>query len=279
MADKQFDQYGDAIFELCNASFSYWNESPVLKNINLKIHQGEKIAVLGANGSGKSTLQRMLDGLIFATEGTVKAFGHELTEEILNDRQFSYDFRQKVGFIFQNSDAQLFSPNVWEEIAFGPLQLDLPREQVAERVESIIDMLGLRPLVNRPPYKLSGGEKKKVAIASVLSINPEVLILDEPTNGLDPRTQMWLVEVLVSLHRAGKTIITATHNLDIVADIADRVIVLNEQHIIEAEGTPQDILRNRELLLRVNLIGEHYHEHAHVGADGHGHSHFHNHKH
>ena len=279
MADKQLDRNGDAVFELSNASFSYLNESPVLKNINLKIHQGEKIAILGANGSGKSTLQKILDGLIFATEGTVKAFGHELTEEILNDRQFSYDFRQRVGFIFQNSDAQLFSPNVWEEIAFGPLQLDLPREQVVERVESVIDMLGLRPLVNRPPYKLSGGEKKKVAIASVLSINPEVLILDEPTNGLDPRTQMWLVEVLVSLHRAGKTIITATHNLDIVADIADRVIVLNEQHIIEAEGNPQDILRNRELLLRVNLIGEHYHEHAHVGTDGHGHSHFHHHKH
>ena len=279
MADKQIDGNGDVVFELCDASFSYLDESPVLKNINLKIHQGEKIAILGANGSGKSTLQKILDGLIFATGGTVKAFGHELTEEILNDRQFSYDFRQRVGFIFQNSDAQLFSPNVWEEIAFGPLQLDLPREKVVERVESIIDMLGLRPLVNRPPYKLSGGEKKKVAIASVLSINPEILILDEPTNGLDPRTQMWLVEVLVSLHRAGKTVITATHNLDIVADIADRVIVLNEQHIIEAEGTPQEILRNRELLLRVNLIGEHYHEHAHVGADGHGHSHFHHHKH
>lgn len=279
MADKKYDRPGDIVFELCNASFNYLNESPVLKNINLEIYQGEKIAILGANGSGKSTLQKILDGLIFATGGTVKAFGYELTEEILNDRQFSKDFRQRVGFIFQNSDAQLFSPNVWEEIAFGPLQLDLPREQVVERVESIIDMLGLRSLVDRPPYKLSGGEKKKVAIASVLSINPEVLILDEPTNGLDPRTQMWLVEVLVSLHRAGKTVITATHNLDIVADIADRVIVLNEQHIIEAEGTPQEILRDRELMLRVNLIGEHYHEHAHVGADGHGHSHFHHHKH
>jgi len=251
----------------------------VLRNINLKIYQGEKIAILGANGSGKSTLQKILDGLVFVTGGKVKAFGYELTEEVLNDRQFSSDFRQRVGFIFQNSDAQLFSPNVWEEIAFGPLQLDLPREQVVERVESIIDMLGLRSLVDRPPYKLSGGEKKKVAIASVLSMNPEVLILDEPTNGLDPRTQMWLVEVLVSLHRAGKTIIAATHNLDIVQDIADRVIVLSEDHVIEAEGTAQEILSNRELLLRVNLIGEHYHEHTHYGADGHGHSHFHHHNH
>jgi len=279
LADKKFDRRGDLAFELCDASFNYLNESPVLRNINLKIYQGEKIAILGANGSGKSTLQKILDGLVFVTGGKVKAFGYELTEEVLNDRQFSSDFRQRVGFIFQNSDAQLFSPNVWEEIAFGPLQLDLPREQVVERVESIIDMLGLRSLVDRPPYKLSGGEKKKVAIASVLSMNPEVLILDEPTNGLDPRTQMWLVEVLVSLHRAGKTIIAATHNLDIVQDIADRVIVLSEDHVIEAEGTAQEILSNRELLLRVNLIGEHYHEHTHYGADGHGHSHFHHHNH
>lgn len=279
MADNTFGPAGKVIFELRGASYNYLNESPVLNNIDLEIYQGEKIVVLGANGSGKSTLLKVLDGLIFATEGTVKAFGHELTEDILNDRQFSRDFRQRVGFIFQNSDAQLFSPNVWEEIAFGPMQLDLPGKQVAERVDSIVDMLGLRPLIDRPPYKLSGGEKKKVAIASVLSINPEVLILDEPTNGLDPRTQMWLVEVLGSLHRAGKTVITATHNLDIVGDIADRVVVLNENHVIEAEGKPGEILANRELLLRVNLIGEHYHQHAHVGPGGHGHIHFHHHKH
>lgn len=250
-----------------------------MKGINLRICRGEKIAVLGANGSGKSTLQKILDGLIFPTGGVVRAFGCELTEDTLQDRDFSRDFRQRVGFIFQNSEAQLFSPSVWDEIAFGPLQLDLPKNEVVERVESIIDMLGLRSLKNRAPYKLSGGEKKKVAIASVLSINPEVLILDEPTNGLDPRTQMWLVEVLVKLHQAGKTIVTATHNLDIVQDIADRVIVLSEDHLITAEGRPEEILRSRELLLRVNLIGEHYHEHSHGAEQGHGHAHFHHHKH
>ncbi len=269
----------EIVFELNDVSYSYLNEPPVLKNINLKVHRGEQIVILGANGSGKSTLQKILDGLIFPTAGTVKAFGCDLSEENLNDRQFSRDFRQRVGFIFQNSDAQLFSPNVWEEIAFGPLQLDLPKGGVEARVNSIIEALGLQSLKDRPPYKLSGGEKKKVAIASVLAINPEVLVLDEPTNGLDPRTQMWLVEVLIKLHQAGKTIITATHNLDIVKDIADRVIVLNEEHVIAAEGNSETILRDRELLIRVNLIGEHYHEHRHTGEDGHGHSHYHHHKH
>ncbi len=269
----------NTVFELRNVNYHYLNEPPTLKDINLKIYSGEKIVILGANGSGKSTLQRILDGLIFPTGGEVLAFGKKLTEENLNDQKFSSEFRKKVGFIFQNSDAQLFSPNVWDEIAFGPLQLDLPKSEVEERVESIIKMLGLEPLRERPPYKLSGGEKKKVAIASVLSINPEVLILDEPTNGLDPRTQMWLVEVLIKLHQAGKTIITATHNLDIVKDIADRVIVLSEDHVIAAEGKPEDILRDREMLLKVNLIGEHYHEHRHGDDSGHGHSHFHHHKH
>lgn len=273
MADNNF------VFELDQVSYNYLNEPMVLKNINLKIAPGEKIAILGANGSGKSTLQKILNGLIFPTGGQIRAFGHDLTEENLNDRQFSRDFRQKVGFVFQNSDAQLFSPNVWEEIAFGPLQMDLTSNEVRERVEGIIEMLGLQNLKDRPPYKLSGGEKKKVAIASVLSINPEVLILDEPTNGLDPRTQDWLVNLLVKLHRAGKTIITATHNLDIVHDIADRAIVFGEDHLIAAEGSVEDILRNKELLLKVNLIGEHYHEHQHTGEDGHGHSHFHQHKH
>ena len=273
MAERQ------ALFELEHVSYSYPNEPPVLKDINLQIYQGEKVAILGANGSGKSTLQKMLNGLIFPTGGIIKAFGQELTEEQLNDQEFSRNFRKRVGFIFQNSDAQLFSPSVWEEIAFGPLQMDLPKAEIEHRVDSILTMLDLHLLKDRPPFKLSGGEKKKGAIASVLSINPEALILDEPTNGLDPRTQTWLVEVLVKLHRVGKTIVTATHSLDIVADIADRVIVLSEDHKIAAEGEPGEVLRNRKLLLDVNLIADHYHEHVHTGPDGHGHSHFHHHKH
>jgi len=264
--------------ELKDVSFEYITNEIVLKDINLDICSGEKIVILGANGSGKSTLQKILNGLIFPTKGEYKAFSQLVTEESLNDEQFSQAFRQRVGFIFQNSDAQLFSSNVWEEIAFGPLQMKLSFQKVKHRVDGVIKMLNLESLNDRPPYKLSGGEKKKVAIASVLSINPQVLILDEPTNGLDPRTQRWMINLLIDLNKAGKTLITCTHNLDIVEEIADRVIVFSEEHNIVAQGSPQEILSNKELLLSVNLIDEHYHMHVH-GFDPSGdHNHCHSHE-
>ncbi len=268
----------EKIMQLRDVSFEYLTNETVLKDINLDIYSGEKIVILGANGSGKSTLQKILNGLIFSTKGEYIAFGQLVTEESLNDKQFSQAFRQRIGFIFQNSDAQLFSTNVWEEIAFGPLQMKLNFKEVNDRVDSVIQMLNLEALKDRPPYRLSGGEKKKVAIASVLSINPEVLILDEPTNGLDPRTQRWMINLLVELNKAGKTLITCTHNLDIVEEIADRIIVFNEDHSIVAEGTPQDILSNKELLLSVNLIDEHYHIHAHGFDSGEHHNHYHGHE-
>jgi len=265
----------EKIMQLRDVSFEYLKDETVLKDINLDIYSGEKLVILGANGSGKSSLQKILNGLIFPSKGEYKAFGQLVTEETLNDEQFSQAFRQRIGYIFQNSDAQLFSTNVWEEIAFGPLQMKLNFNGVNERVDGVIQMLNLESLKDRPPYKLSGGEKKKVAIASVLSINPEVLILDEPTNGLDPRTQRWLINLLVELNKAGKTLITCTHNLDIVEEIADRVIVFNEEHEIVAEGSPRDILSNKELLLSVNLIDEHYHRHVHVFDQGEQHDHNH----
>lgn len=264
--------------ELRDVSFEYLTNETVLNNINLDIYSGEKIVILGANGSGKSTLQKLLNALIFPTKGEYKAFGQLVTEETLNDEQFSKAFRERIGFIFQNSDAQLFSTNVWEEIAFGPLQMKLNPEQVKKRVNGVIQMLNLESLQDRPPYRLSGGEKKKVAIASVLSINPEVLILDEPTNGLDPRTQRWLIDLLIQLNKAGKTLITCTHNLDIVEEISDRVIVFNEDHNIVAEGSPQDILSSKELLLSVNLIDEHYHVHGHGFDSSDHHNHYHGHE-
>ena len=264
--------------ELRDISFEYLTNESVLKDINLDIYSGEKIVILGANGSGKSSLQKILNGLIFPSKGEYRAFGQLVTEETLNDEQFSQSFRQRIGFIFQNSDAQLFSTNVWEEIAFGPLQMKLNFKEVNDRVNGVIKMLNLESLKDRPPYKLSGGEKKKVAIASILSINPEVLILDEPTNGLDPRTQRWLINLLVELNNAGKTLITCTHNLDIVEEIADRVIVFNEDHEIVAQGSPKDILSNKELLLSVNLIDEHYHRHVHISDPSEDHDHFHSHE-
>lgn len=256
---------GEVLYSLRDVSYAYEDGRPVLDGVSLAINAGEKVVLLGANGSGKSTLQRVLDGLIFPQRGSVRFAGEELTEDSLEDENFFLAFRRRVGFVFQNSEAQLFNPSVREELAFGPLQLDLPAAAVKERVASLLEMFELEELADRPPYKLSGGERKKVALAAVLASNPEVLILDEPTAGLDPRSQRWLVEMLVKLNQAGKTIITATHDLAIVPVIADRVFVLGEDHRLAGEGSPLEILADRELLLKVNLIDAAFHEHHHQG--------------
>ena len=169
-----------------------------LKDINLSVKRGEALSILGSNGSGKTTLLKVLDGLIFPAEGRVFFMGSPLTEDGLNT-DFLRCFRQRVGFVFPEPDVQLFSPTVFDEVAFGPLQLDIPEDEARGRVSDTIEMLGITRLKDRPPYTLSSGEKKKVAIASVLSMNPDVLLMDEPTNGLDPRTQVWLFELMESL--------------------------------------------------------------------------------
>ncbi|MGA3197881.1 MAG: ABC transporter ATP-binding protein [Halobacteriota archaeon] len=252
------------IFDLQNVSHSYLDKFEALKNINVRMTAGEQITILGANGSGKSTLLLILDALIYATSGEVYAFGNPVTEERFNaleDNEFARYFRTKVGFVFQNPDVQLFSSTVFDEIAFGPLQLGLPREEVIKRTEEVMAMLALSNLRDRAPHTLSGGERKKVCIASVLSINPDVLLLDEPTGGLDPRSQLWLIELLQDLAKAGKTIITATHDLDIVEQISTRAIVFGEDHTIKADSNCDVVMNNLELLMSANLIHKHMHRH------------------
>ncbi|WP_242833111.1 energy-coupling factor ABC transporter ATP-binding protein [Desulfosporosinus acidiphilus] len=255
----------DTIFDILDVSYSYLPGYAVLSGINLSIQKGEGLVILGANGSGKSTLLKMLCGLIHPEKGEILAFGQKLTEDALRDPKFLQDFRQRVGFVFQNSDAQLFSATVRDELAFAPLQAGFPKETVLKRVDDIAGLVGIRSLLDRAPYRLSGGEKKKVALACVLTVNPEVLFLDEPTNGLDPRTQFWLVEFLQSLQKAGKTVIMATHDLSLVEELAQRVIIFREDHTIAADGRPLQVLSNRELLLEVNLI--HERSHFHLGGN------------
>jgi cobalt/nickel transport system ATP-binding protein len=245
-----------------DVSYAYLERFPALDRVSFTVHAGEKVALLGANGCGKSTLLKVLDGLVFPDRGTYRAFGSEVTEEHLEDEQFNRGFRGRVGFIFQNSDAQVFSPSVREEIAFGPLNMGLPPEQVETRVSDTLRLLGIDDLADRAPYQLSGGEKKRVAIASVLVMNPEVFLFDEPTAALDPRTQQWLIELIVELNRAGKTIVLATHDLDTLDVLADRAIVFSEHHRIVAEGPAVELLADRQLLLDVNLV----HEHSQVRA-------------
>ena len=200
------------------------------------------------------------------------AFGRRIDDGGLRDEATAQAFRRRVGIVFQSADAQLFSPSVRDEVAFGPLHLDLPREEILARVDDTLALLGLGALAERAPYNLSGGEKKKVALGAVLAINPEVLLLDEPTNGLDPRTQEWLIELLEQLHAAGKTIVIATHQLDQLDRLVERVLVLGEDHRPAADGPFATVLGDRELLLAVNLIHEHAHYH---GALLHSHPHAH----
>ncbi|MDH4226586.1 MAG: energy-coupling factor ABC transporter ATP-binding protein [Deltaproteobacteria bacterium] len=246
------------LYSIERVSYSYGGFQ-ALNDIELKFYEGECTAVLGANGSGKSTLLKLLDALIHPTKGVIKFYGEPMKKGFN-----STGFRERVGFVFHEADSQLFCPTVYEEIAFGPRQLKLLKEEIEGRVEDTLKMLGLGHLRDRAPYTLSSGEKKKVAIASVLSSGPEVLILDEPTNGLDPRTQVWLVELLAALCSSGKTIIMATHDLSLAADFSARVVILDEAHRIAADGDPKGILTNKTLLLDCNLIHEHAHRHGDV---------------
>ena len=265
------------VFELRNVGYSYTEEAMVLNDVTLDFHPGESTVILGSNGTGKSTLLSLLDGLVFPQSGTIHSFGKLLSEKRLEDRSFSSDFRKRVAFVFQNPDVQLFSSTVWDEIAFGPLQLGLTDSEIRAIVENQLETLRITELRDRAPYTLSDGQKKKVAIASSFATDPDVLLLDEPTNGLDPRTQVWLIELLDELHHQGKTIISATHDLSIAGDIAQRAIVLGENHSVAADGLFSDIIENDDLLLKVNLIHEHAHRHgdrSHVHRHGHyGHYH------
>ncbi|MCL5110390.1 MAG: energy-coupling factor ABC transporter ATP-binding protein [Chloroflexi bacterium] len=261
------------VFELRNVSYTYGGGVVALRGVDLTVHAGEKLVILGANGSGKSTLLKILDGLYFASAGTARAFGASLDERLLADDAYAFAFRRRVGLVFQDSDVQLFSASVWDEVAFGPLQLGLSQAEVKARVEEMLALLDIRRLAERPPYRLSAGEKKKVCLASVLAIRPEVLLMDEPTAGLDPRSRGMLVEFIRRLNAEGHTVLTATHDLDIVEDIADRVVVFDEEKRLVAAGGPSEVLADEALLLRANLVHAHPHRHGSV-EHAHLHRHF-----
>ena len=248
---------GEPILVCSGVHYRYLDRFVALDGVDLNVYRGEKLALLGANGCGKSTLLKILDGLIFPTAGTVTAYGEPVTEDSLEDEQMNAGFRSRIGFVFQNSDAQVFSPTVREELSFGPLQLGLDRAEVRKRVEDVLQLLQIEQLADRAPFQLSGGQKKRVAIGTVLAMNPEVLLFDEPTAALDPRTSEWLTGLIEDLAGAGKTVVLATHDLDSLERLADRCVVFSEAHRIVAEGTPAELLERRELLLEVNLIHQH----------------------
>ncbi|HTK13147.1 MAG TPA: energy-coupling factor ABC transporter ATP-binding protein [Xanthobacteraceae bacterium] len=258
-------------FEVSDLHYAY-HDVPALKGLSLTVEKGQRVALLGANGSGKSTLLRLLDALYFADRGTVSAFGEVLSEERMQDDETAYAFRRRVGFVFQNPDVQLFSPTVFDEIAFGPLQLGWSKDEIRRRVAVSLNDFAIAPLKDRSPHRLSGGEKKRVALASVLILDPDVLLLDEPTAALDPKSTSEVVDFLVKCRGSGRTVITATHDLDIVEDIADYCHVLQAGRVV-ASGTPAEILGDVALLTRTHLA--HAHRHMHGDEITHAHHHLH----
>lgn len=264
------------IFEVRNLDYDYPGNIIALRQVSFIIKPGEVVALVGANGSGKSTLLKLMDGLIFPKSGEIFAFGKPLSEEGFKDKIFNRELRRKVGMVFQDPDVQLFSPTVWDEVTFGPLQLGISKEEVIARGQAALALMGISNLRERPPYLLSGGEKKKVALASVLSLQPQVLLLDEPTTGLDPSSQGNLIDFLLKWAEGDKCLVFSTQDLDIVEEIATRVVVMGTEHNIIADGKPEDFLFDPDFLLRTNLIHEHSHRHKQLI---HRHQHLHLHQH
>lgn len=223
------------MFELKNISYSYEGKEQALDGISLHIEKGDAVALIGDNGCGKTTLLRVINGLIFPNKGEYFFDGKKIDKQSLKDVKFSKSFHQRVGFVFQNADAQLFCGSVDDEIAFGPRQMALSEEVSRQRVEDCLKLLNIENLRFRAPYATSGGEKRKIAFACVLALNPDALVMDEPLAGLDAASQERIVELLKSLRAAKKTLIFATHNENLVKELADVRVRMAEGKIVAIE--------------------------------------------
>lgn len=234
-----------------------YNGAVALEALDLDLVEGEKVVLLGSNGSGKSTLLKILNGLVAPTVGTYRYRGEEITPRRLKDRALNRRFRGEVALLFQNPDAMLFNPTVFDEIAFGPRQLGLP--DVAERVGHWAGAVGVAAHLDKPPFALSGGEKQKVCLAALLALEPRVLLLDEPASALDPRSTGWLVDFLAGLR---VTVVTTTHNLSLAPELGGRALVLGEDHRLIHDGPIEPLLGNLDLLKAANLVHVHRHHHG-----------------
>ncbi|HOO37820.1 MAG TPA: ABC transporter ATP-binding protein [Deltaproteobacteria bacterium] len=226
------------IVEAHDLEYTYPDGTRALYGVSFRITHGESVGLVGANGAGKSTLLQHLSGCLFPVSGTVHIGDFPLTKRNVDD------VRRHVGMIFQDPDDQLFMPSVFEDVAFGPLNLGMPPQEVEKRVMDALAVVGATHLANRPPYKISGGEKRAVAIATVLSMAPDILVLDEPSSGLDPRSRRQLIDLLKAFTH---TKIIATHDLDLVMDLCERTMVISSGRIV-ADGPTMEIFSDETLL-------------------------------
>jgi cobalt/nickel transport system ATP-binding protein len=228
-----------------NLSYTYPDGTKALTDVNVDISKNESVAIIGQNGSGKTTLLLHLNGIIENGNVSIEILGMSVNKKNIKT------IRSKVGVVFQDPDDQLFMPTVFDDVAFGPVNLDLSDGEVRERVNSSLKKVGMLGFEDRFSHHLSFGEKKKISLASVLSMEPEIIVLDEPTANLDPKSRKDLIKIICKLKAEGKTIIISTHDLSAIPELVDRVYVLNKTII--AEGTPRDIFLNTALLEAENL--------------------------
>lgn len=231
------------IVEVKDLHFIYPDNTVALNGVSFRVHHGEAVAIIGANGAGKSTLLLHLNGFLAPTGGEVRVGDFPLTRKTLPE------VRRTVGMVFQDPDDQLFMPTVYDDVAFGPLNMGLPCEEVETRVKESLARVGAGHLMGKPPYRLSGGEKKRVAIATVLAMSPSILVMDEPTAGLDPFARRQLITIL---REFGHTRIFTSHDLDMVLELCNRVIVMHEG-AVKADGPPAEIFRDDALLASCRL--------------------------
>lgn len=231
------------IVEVADLAYAYSDGTKALNGVSFRITHGESVAVVGANGAGKSTLLLHLNGYFSPQVGAVRIGDYPLTKETLEQ------VRKSVGMVFQDPDDQLFMPSVYEDVAFGPLNLGLPAEEVDARVREALDRVGIADLADRPPYHLSGGEKRAAAIAGVLAMGPNILVLDEPSSNLDPGARRRLIRLLATFEH---TKIIATHDLEMAVELCERTILLRRGEVV-ADGPTREIFTNEELLAAGSL--------------------------
>ena len=236
------------ILETRNVSYYYGDGTEALNGVSISLEEGKKIALVGPNGAGKSTLMLMFNGILRPSAGDVLFHGQTLRYDSASLREI----RRKVGMVFQNSDDQLFAPTVYQDVAFGPVNLGFPEDKVKLYADYALQYVGLSGYERRPPHHLSGGEKKRVAIAGILAMEPEVLILDEPTSNLDPASSEEIMEMLDELNVGGKTIIISTHDVDLAYRWADEVILMEDGGVL-LRGTGQEVFGDAELIKRARL--------------------------
>ena len=231
-----------------NLSYTYPDGTHALKNINMDIYKGQKVAIMGPNGAGKSTLFSHFNGLTEPTSGHVEIDG----KAIKYDKDTLLEVRQKVGIVFQDPNDQLFAPTVKEDVAFGPMNLGLDYEEVERRVDEALTMVGMEQYMDKTPHHLSGGQQKRVAIAGIIAMRPEIMILDEPTAGLDPEGVEKVLDILNNLNKEGMSIVISSHDIEKVNEFAEKIFVLNNGEILES-GDKHEIFSNKELLKKAHL--------------------------